>query len=120
MSTEQLAMRFARRTKDDLLAVLQQCIGRDKGLSAAHLAGRLGLPLASGPRLVRELVTELRTDGIAVCGHPATGYFIASNREELEETCQFLRSRAMHSLVLEAKLRGLPLADLVGQLRLKT
>jgi hypothetical protein len=55
-----------------------------------------------------------------VCGHPATGYFIASNREELEETCQFLRSRAMHSLVLEAKLRGLPLADLVGQLRLKT
>lgn len=109
-----------RPTKTDLQVLLERHIGRAAGVTAARIAGELGLPLASGPRLVRELVTELRSDGIAVCGHPATGYFIAATAAELEETCQFLRSRAMHSLVLESKLRGLPLADLVGQLRLKT
>ena len=110
----------ARPSKTDLLAVLQSHRGRDRGVTAAYLAAVLNLPLASGMRTVRDLVTELRNDSIAVCGHPASGYFIAETREELEETCQFLRSRAMHSLTLESKLRGLPLADLVGQLRLKT
>ena len=109
-----------RPTKTELQVILERHIGRENGVTAAWLAGALGLPLSSGTRLVRELVTELRMGGIAICGHPASGYFVAATAQELEETCQFLRSRAMHSLVLEAKLRGLPLADLVGQLRLKT
>ncbi len=109
-----------RPTKSDLQVLLERHIGRSRGVTAAYLAGLLNLPLASGMRTVRELITELRQDGVAVCGHPASGYFIAQTQAELEETCRFLRSRAMHSLVLESKLRGLPLADLVGQLRLKT
>lgn len=107
---------MARPTKTALQIVLERHIGRERGVTAAALAAALDCP----ERLVRELVTELRTDGLAVCGHPATGYFIAATREELEETCAFLRARAMHSLVLEAKLRGMPLADLVGQLHLPT
>ena len=105
-----------RPNKTDLQVLLERHIGRDRGITAAAIAATLGCP----ERVVRELVTELRQDGRAVCGHPADGYFIAATREELEETCAFLRSRAMHSLVLESKLRGMPLADLVGQLRLKT
>lgn len=105
-----------RPTKTDLQVLLERHIGRDRGVTAAAIAQALGCP----ERIVRELVTELRTEGRAVCGHPASGYFIAATREELEETCAFLRSRAMHSLVLEAKLRGMPLADLVGQLHLLT
>ena len=105
-----------RPTKTDLQVILERHIGRENGLTAANLAAAL----YCNQRTVRELITELREDGVAVCGHPATGYFIARTSAELEETCQFLRSRAMHSLVLESKLRGLPLADLVGQLRLKT
>ena len=110
-----------RPTRTELLALLQRHIGRERGVTAREIAARLsqgGEPVAE--RLVRELVTGLREEGVAVCGHPADGYFIAATREELEETCAFLRSRAMHSLVLEAKLRGMPLADLVGQLHLPT
>jgi biotin operon repressor len=103
-------------TKTDLHVVLERHVGRERGVTAAALAQALGC----AERTVRELITELRNDGRAVCGHPASGYFIAATAEEIEETCQFLRARAMHSLVLEAKLRRMPLADLVGQLRLKT
>lgn len=105
-----------RATRHHLLRALSGSVGRDNGKSCAALALALGIP----ERGVRDLVTELREQGIAVCGKPNTGYFIAETAAELEETCAFLRSRAMHSLVLEAKLRNLPLADLVGQLRLPT
>lgn len=109
-------MNERRPTKTDLLVVLQSHRGRENGVTAAALAASLGC----NARVIRELVTELRMDEIAVCGHPATGYFIAATDAELEETCAFLRSRAMHSLVLESRLRRRPLADLIGQLRLKT
>jgi hypothetical protein len=103
-------------TRTDLEMLLEQHIGEDRGITARAIAEAL----ACTERLVRELVTELRMDGRAVCGHPATGYFIAATREELERTCAFLRERAMHSLVLEARLRKMPLPDLIGQLRLPT
>ena len=96
--------------------LLQAHIGRARGINAEAVAAALGC----NRRTVRELVTELRQDGRAVCGHPADGYFIAANQEELEETIAFLHARAMTSLVLIAGLRRMPLADLVGQLRLKT
>lgn len=102
--------------KAHLAAYLQLHIGRDRGITAAAIAVALGC----NERVVRLLVTELREDGVAVCGHPAQGYYVAATPEELEETCAFLRSRAMHSLVLESKLRHVPLPDLLGQLRLKT
>lgn len=105
-----------RPTRTDLAVLLEQHIGQANGITAEAIAVQLGCP----PRVVRHLVTELREDGVAVCGHPATGYFIAANSEELEQTCAFLRSRAMHSLTLESKLRRVPLPDLIGQLRLKT
>ena len=90
--------------------------GTANGINARELAQGLDMTL----REVRFAVTELRLEGIAVCGTPETGYFIATTPEELEETCNFLRSRAMHSLTLESKLRNVPLPELLGQLRLKT
>jgi len=105
-----------RATKTALCVLLERHIGRDQGITAAAIALALECP----ERTVRELITELRMDGIAVCGHPSSGYFVAATPEELQETLNFLRSRAMHSLVLEARLRNVPLADLVGQLRLPT
>lgn len=105
-----------RPSRTDLQALLQHHIGAENGATAKALAERL----ECAERDVRFLITELRMDGVAVCGHPKTGYFIAASAEELERTCAFLRSRAMHSLTLESKLRHVPLPDLVGQLRLKT
>ena len=102
--------------KNVALAVLSRHIGMGHGITAAALAAQLGIQ----PRQVRALVTELRLDGTAVCGTPGTGYYIAATADELETTCQFLRSRALHSLTLESRLRGVPLADLVGQMHLRT
>lgn len=102
--------------KGQLLTLLSRHIGHDLGVTAEQLASELD----STPRTVRTFVSKLRSDGVAVCGHPATGYFIAATPVELEETCRFLRARALHSLVIESKLRQVPLADLIGQMRLKT
>ena len=103
-------------TKHDVLARLQRHIGEANGITAAALATELGVE----KRRVRALVTELRLDGTAVCGHPKTGYFIAATGEEIEATCQFLRARAMHSLTLESAMRKTTLGELLGQMRLKT
>jgi len=102
--------------KNDVLLVLQRHLGAASGITAAAIAAEL----FTSERDVRHCVTELREDGIAVCAHPRSGYFIAATAEELEDTCQFLRSRALHSLTLESKLRHVPLPDLLGQMRLKT
>lgn len=101
---------------DLLVSILARHIGRDNGITAAALARETGME----ERDVRDKISQLREDSHAICAHPSTGYFIAANAEELEETCQFLRGRAMHSLHLEAKLRKIPMADLIGQMRLRT
>ncbi len=103
-------------SKERLLNVLSRHIGKGHGLGVAALALQVGLE----QRQVRKFVTDLRQDGVAVCGTPTHGYYIAGTAEELEETCQFLRQRALHSLTLESRLRKVPLADLVGQLHLRT
>ena len=103
-------------TKDKLMNVLARHIGRGRGIRVEALALQVGVP----PRQVRKFVTELRQDGVAVCGTPTHGYYIAGTAEELEETCQFLRHRALHSLTLESRLRKVPLLDLIGQLHLRT
>lgn len=103
-------------TKDKLMAVLSRHIGRGHGIRVEALALRMG----ASERHVRRYVSELREDGIAICGTPTHGYYIAGTPQELEETCQFLRSRALHSLTLESRLRKVPLPDLIGQLHLRT
>lgn len=103
-------------SKHDLSAILMRHLGRGNGITAKQLAAQLDVP----PRWIRHLITELREDGVAVCGHPSSGYFIAENDAELEETCEFLYHRAMHSLSLIAKFKNVALPELRGQLRLKT
>lgn len=99
-----------------VLSVLSRHIGRGHGISVKQFAEQTGLL----PRTIRTHISELREDGHAICGTPKDGYYIAETPEELEHTCEFLRSRAMHSLTLESKLRRIPLTDLLGQLHLPT
>ena len=100
----------------ELEAALAEHIGAAQGISAEALAAHLDIP----PRRLRALVSIARELGTAICGHPATGYYIAATAAELEETCRFLRARAMHSLRIEAQLRRIPLPDLLGQLHIPT
>lgn len=99
-----------------VLQVLSKHRGAACGITVADLAEAAGVP----ERAVRAAVSDLREEGIAVCAHPTQGYFLANSPQELERCCQFLRSRAMHSLKLEARLRNVALPDLIGQLHLKT
>ena len=105
------------RAKALLLQVLAtHHTGAARGVGAALLAARLHI----SERMLRVLISEARDEGIAIAATPATGYYIAETAEELQQCCAFLRSRAMHSLHIEAQLRRQPLADLLGQLHLPT
>lgn len=101
--------------KHTVLAELQKHIGRANGIKSEALAATLHV----SKRDVRFYITELRLDGVAVCGQPATGYFIAENQQEIEDTYEFLFSRAMHSLTLAGRLKNVAIADML-QMKLKT
>lgn len=103
-------------SKEKVLSLLQKHVGKENGIRA-ELISRL---LDMHERFVRTKISELREEGIAICGTPKTGYYIAETPEEIEEVCQFLHARAMHSLHLVSRLRKIPLPDLIGQLHLKT
>ena len=103
-------------TKDDLAALMMHHCGKELGISAKRIAEVFNIH----ERRVRHLVTELREEGVAICGHPATGYYVAKTTKELEETIDFLKDRAMTSLTLASTLANIPLPDLIGQLHLRT
>lgn len=104
------------KDKSAVLRVLEGHIGKGNGISVKQLEALLGMM----PRTIRSHVSALRDEGVAICGTPTHGYYIAATQQELEDTCEFLHSRALHSLGLEAKLRRIPLPDLIGQLHLPT
>lgn len=90
--------------------------GRDRGVRAVDLARKVGID----ERTLRSLVTVMRDEGQAIVATPESGYYVAETAEEVEECCRFLRSRALKSLLLESRLRNIPLPDLLGQLHLNT
>jgi len=104
------------QTNDQLVTLLSRHIGKGNGIGVKDIARQIG----ANERHVRTMVSDLRDEGLAVCGTPRHGYYIAATPEELEETCTFLRRRAMHSLGLESRLRRIPLPDLLGQLHVPT
>lgn len=107
-------------TRERIASALARHVGRAKGITMTGLVlevtGRRSDPVAE--RRCRALISELRMEGIAVCGHPRDGYWMAETADELEECCGFLRQRAMTSLTLEAKLRRMALPDLLNQIRI--
>jgi biotin operon repressor len=103
--------------KTRLIATLaEHHIGAEHGITGRALAAKL----ESDGRRVRKAIEHCRNDGIAICGLPSTGYYIAESPEDIEATCHFLRARSMTTLMLEARLRQLSLPDLLGQLHLPT
>lgn len=103
-------------TANQLLTLLSHYIGKGNGIGVKQLAQQLDIE----ERYTRKFISDLREEGHAICGTPQDGYYIAATPEELQHTCEFLRSRAMHSLTLESRLRKIPLTDLLGQLYLPT
>ena len=110
--------------KDDLLHVLQSHIGKNNGASVSKLVMELafvdGGQLSDMERRVRKLVQALRMEGHHICALPETGYFIAANDQDLNDTCEHLLERAMSSLAQVSRMKNDSLPDLRGQLNLPT
>lgn len=98
----------------EMLNLLADHQGRERGIKCADLAAKAGI----SEREVRKLVSALRRDGTAICAKPKTGYFLAVTPAELNESCEFLHRRALHSLLLASRIQNVSLPDLVGQLKL--
>jgi predicted DNA-binding transcriptional regulator YafY len=98
---------------NQLLTILMGHKGKGNGIRAKQLAGLLGVP----EREVRKMMSDLRMDEHPICGTPSDGYYMAATWEELEETCRFHRSRAGHSMKIEAALRKISLVDLLERMR---
>lgn len=110
-------------TPAQVLTALSHHKGKASGIHVRDLVSRITGQLINSEALersVRKLVTDLRLEGHPICAHPATGYFMAATAEELDETCNFLRSRAMSSLKAESRLRRISMAELLGQFSLTT
>lgn len=64
----------------------------------------LAFILDTTPRAIRRLVDDLIEEGVCVCAHPKTGYYIAATREEAQATYDFLRGRGLHNLKKASQL----------------
>ncbi len=109
--------------KNDVLMALRNHIGEQQGVRSDVLVAEItGQPNPDpvAERHLRKLVTELRLEGFHICAHPKSGYFIAANDEELNQTCEFLYERAMASLTQVSRMKNVSLPDLRGQLHLPT
>lgn len=117
----QLDALFARELNPSLvLDVLGDHVGADSGICARDLVRKVcGVSTTGGERRLRNVIVALRKAGHPIGGMPETGYFLARTDTELDDTCEFLYSRAMTTLEQVAVLRRVALPDLRGQLRLR-
>lgn len=113
--------------RERLLEVLSNHIGAATGITITQLAIECAgtvLRLETNESLaqqrhLRKLIEELRLEGHHICAHPSRGYYIASDTDELEDTCAFLFARAMTSLRQVSAMKRISLPDLAGQLNMR-
>lgn len=88
--------------------------GKDMAISSRELAAKMSIT----ERKLREIITEERTSGTVICSS-ANGYYLPSNRGEIEEFCHFMEKRAKHSFVaIQSARRALGIIE--GQQELDT
>jgi hypothetical protein len=106
-------------TCQSVQSALTRHVGREAGVTARELVVEIcGAWSAGAERELREVVVELRTQGIAVCAHPASGYFIARDQAELQLCINFLVERIRTTAGQVRQLQRLAKPDLHGQRRL--
>jgi hypothetical protein len=111
--------------KARLLYVLTKHVGKTRSISMAELYkelfGEVPKNKINQARIIRELVTELRKEGVPICSdtdREGGGYYLAAAGGELENYCMRLRIRALKILQMEANLRKKTLPELLGQIAL--
>lgn len=96
-------------TKAQVLAELQLHVGRENGIHGRDLVARITNQVMHQPaleRAVRDFIVELRMDQHRICGYPASGYYMAANQKEFDDTCVFLLERASTTVDQVAAMKG--------------
>lgn len=95
--------------KEQVLAELQRHVGRENGIHGRDLVARITNQVMHQPALerqVRDFIVELRMDQHRICGYPASGYYMAANQKEFDDTCVFLLERASTTVDQVAAMKG--------------
>ena len=108
-----------------LLVELTHHVGRQKAIGMGELYekvfGETWQNRINDTRRLRIIITELRQQGVAICSASSPtggGYYQASAGSELKDYLSRLRRKALKALSLEAKMRKMTLAELLGQIEL--
>lgn len=89
------------------------CLLSDKPVSRSYLSNQLQL----SDRTVRQLISELRNQGIPICSNSRTGgYWIAKDKDEIQQTINEYRHRAFNMLITARKIER---NELLGQMEIK-
>lgn len=109
---------MSQLTRQAVQTALTHHIGRERGVTARALVVEIcGAWSTGAERELRSCVEDLRNDGVAVCAHPAVGYWIAANEAELQFCINFLVERIRTTAGQVKQLQRLAKPDLHGQRR---
>jgi hypothetical protein len=105
-----------------ILRILEGHQGRDNSVSRADLVERVNDHCPLFPvheREIRRVVKHLVEQHATWIGSGAKGYFMIQTDQELLTACKYYHGYAMSLLHVEAKLRKMSLAALLGQLSIE-
>jgi len=125
-----MARKYSRenmqRLENAALKVISKHVGRENYIDMGDLYyqvfGKRWHHKINDSRPLREVITSLRKQGVPICSTPSQvggGYYMASTGSEREDYCRRLNRRAMHALVMEARIRKMNLPQMLQQMALQ-
>lgn len=109
-----------------LLAELSRHVGEINAIGMAELYeavfGTTWRHRINDTKRLRELVTEMRNEGIPICSVPSNtggGYYLAAAGSELKNYTERDKKRALRILSRVSRIERISLPELLGQMRLR-
>ncbi|MBI2882868.1 MAG: HTH domain-containing protein [Candidatus Methylomirabilis oxyfera] len=99
-------------------AILVRHQGRGQAIGAGELARAIGVTERVARQVVKTLI-EQHSAPIASSPHPPAGYYLPETLEEIRDTLESLKGRALSILTRMARLRRVALPELLGQLQME-
>ena len=112
--------------RSKLLLIMTSRIGKDNIIGMGELYQQVfGEPWQhriNDTRALRDLITELRKEGCPICSSASAsggGYWLGQKGKDTGNYLRNLREQGLRKLALEASIRKVSLAELLGQARLE-
>jgi hypothetical protein len=124
--TEKRREKYEDAHRAKLLTELSRHVGEINAIGMAELYeavfGTTWRHRINDTKKLRELVTEMRNEGIPICSVPSCtggGYFLASAGSELKSYTERDKRRALRILARVSRIEKISLPELLGQMRLR-